>query len=239
MNIAPIHYHKEESTQSSHLGIPYRQDSTGRCWRYSEVGGTAVDPGKLVVSATIVANHVDLSFSTAPAVGDKELSITLGATAASANDYRDGFAVIQDGTGEGILHPLGEHAAVASAGTGKFTIDQGESIQVAGATAETNVDLVKNLYKDVVISVTDQADNPVGVYNVGVTADYYAMVQTWGPAAVWQDEANAVGDMLTTGTGVAGQVEADDAAGEPLIGQQGPQAGTATEYQLVYLRIEP
>lgn len=237
--IGPIHYHDTETSQSADLGTVYRQHSTGRCYRYSENGGTAADPGKLMVNATQAANHLNMSFTTAPAAGDQFVEVTLGATAVTADDYRDGFVVIQDGTGEGILHPLASHGAYDASATGaRFDLAAGEQIQVAGATSESNVDLIKSLYKDVVISVADQADNPVGVYNVSVAANAYGMIQTWGPCSVWQDEANAVGDMLTTGTGVAGQVEADDAAGEPLIGQQGPTAGVATEYQLVYLRIE-
>lgn len=236
--IGPLHYHDTETTQSVALGTPYKQPTTSRVWKYAENGGTAADPGKLFAQAVVVANHVDLSFSAAPAIGDTELSITLGATLAAENDYKDGFAVVQDGTGEGIAYLIEGHDAIASAGTGVFKLAKGEKVIVAGATAETNVDLIKNLYKDVVISSTDQADVPVGVFNVSVAANAYGMLQTWGPCAVWQDEANAIGDMLTTGTGVAGQVEADDAAGEPLIGIQGAQTGTATEYQLVYLRLD-
>ena len=240
MKLGPIHYHDTESAQTVHLGAPYHQESTGRTWKYAENGATEADPGKLMCSAaTVGANHANLSFATAPAAGDKELKVTLGGTAATADQYRDGFANVQDGTGEGIAYPVGSHKAQTSTtGTLTLPIAHGEEVQVAGALAESNVDLVKNKYKDVVISSTDQADPAVGVFNVTVAIDYFGMLQTWGPAAVWQDTTSAIGDRLTIGSGVAGQVEVDDAAGEPYIGHLGPNTAVATEYQLVYLTID-
>lgn len=234
MNIGPIHYHDTESVQSAALGTRYSQESTGRVWRYAECGGTGIDRGKLAVQADVVANHVDLT-PTAASAGASQITVTLGATLATKDQYANGFAVVQDADGEGIAYLIEGHPAADSAGS--LTIDLSEQL-VAALTTSTDVDLVQNLYKDVVISATDQADNPVGVFNVSVPADNFGMIQTWGPCAVWQDEANAVGDMLTTGTGVAGQVEAHDAVGEPFIGHQGPTAGGVADYQLVYLRLE-
>lgn len=235
MNISPLDIHNTETTQSSEVGTVYRIDSVGKSYRYAENGGTAAGAGKLMVAATQTANHVNLSFASAPAAGDNYVSVTLGATAATAGDYANGQLVVQDGTGEGIAYDIEGHpAADASA---SLRVDLKKEITVAGAVSETNVDLVKNLWKDVVISVTDQADPIAGVFNVAVAANAYGMIQTWGPAAVWQDEANAVGASLTTGTGVAGQVETVDAAGEHSLGQMGTQVGVATEYQLVFLQI--
>lgn len=237
--IGPIHYFDTESSKSVAFGTPYAQPSTGKVWHYALNGGTALDRGKLAVQATTTANHVNLSFSTAPAIGDREVSVTLDATAAAANLYQDGTLNVQDGTGEGFAYSIEGHAAIASGGTGTFVLGNGESIQVAGATAESNVDLIRNLYSGVVISATDQADLPVGVFNINVAANAYAMIQTWGAAAVWRDETTGIGDVLTTGTGVAGQVEVEDAVGEPLVGMNGANAGVDTEYQIVYLRLDP
>jgi len=240
MNLSPLHYHKQESVKSVALGTPYRQDSTNRAWRYTENAGTTLAAGKLTVQADTVSNHINLSFAVAPAVGDREIKVTLGATAAAADLYADGFANIQDGTGEGVQHPLsGSHSTFDASATATFLLGHGERILVAGAISEANVDLEKNSYKDVVISAADQADVPVGVPNIAVTASYYFMVQTWGPCSVLQDETTAIGDMVTIGSSVTGAVEADDAAGEPLVGIQGPNTAVDTEYQTVYLRITP
>ena len=238
--IASLHYHNTETVRTIALGAPYSQDSTGRVWKYALNGGAQADPGKMMVAATTVgANHTNLSFATAPAIGDKQLKVTLGGTAVTADQYRDGWATVNDGTGEGISYPIGEHPAQATT-TGDLVLDImfGEQVTVAGALAESNVDLVKSKYADVIISVTDQADPHVGVFNVLVATTAFGMIQTWGPASVWQDEASAAGASLTVGTGVAGQVEAVDAAGEHTLGQEGPNAGVIAEYQLIYLQID-
>lgn len=236
--LGPIHYHQTESSQSTGLGTVYRQDSSNRSWRYAENGAVAADPGKLFVAAAHDAQFSNMNFQTAPAAGDSSVKVTLGSTAASADDFAEGFLNFQDGTGEGLAYLVDGHDAASASATLEVNL-QGEVVKVAGALSEANADLVKSLYKDVVISSTDQADPPAGVFNVSVAANAYGMLQTWGPCAVWQDEAVAIGDMIVTGTGVAGQVEADDAAGEPILGIQGPVTGVDTEYQLVYLRIDP
>lgn len=234
MNVSPLHYLDTETTQSVSLGTVYRQESTGRVWRYAENGGTEAAPGKLMVQDTHSTNYADLA-PTATAAGANQITVTLGASAATADQFKDGFAVVQDVDGEGIAYWIeGNPAANASA---TLKLDLAEEVQVA-LTTSSDIDLVQNLYKDVDISAADQNDVPVGVFNVTVAADAFGMIQTWGPAAVWHDEADPVGDSLTIGSATVGQVEQADAADEPIIGVQGPFTGAVADYQLVYLKIE-
>ncbi len=236
MNGSPLHYLETTSSKPASLGTPYRQEQSGRSWRLSENGGTQADPGKLMVQAAHSTDFADLAPTAAVTAGSREITLTLGSTGLTAGDFEDGFAVVQDGAGEGIAYQIEGHGTYDAAATDAEIVLK-EEVQVALATT-SDVDLVKNLYKDVVISSTDQADKPAGVFNVQIAADAFGMIQTWGPAAVWQDTTNGVGDFLVTGSGVAGQVEVMDADGEPFIGHQGPFAGAATDYQLVYLRLE-
>ena len=164
--MGPLHYHDTESSQSVSLGTVYRQDSTGRVWRYAENGGTQADPGKLMVAAVDETDHNNMNWASAPSAGDTSVSVTLGGTAASAGDYKDGWLVSQDGTGEGYAYAVEGHPAASASAS--LTVELKEEIQEAGAASEANVDLVKSKYKDVVISVTDQADPPVGVFNATV-----------------------------------------------------------------------
>lgn len=231
---SPLHIHDTETTKSAPIGTRYCEDFTGRVYRYSENGGGEAGAGKLMVQAVHSTDHSDLA-PAATAAGASSVTVTLGSTGITAGDFDDGWLNVQDQDGEGISYRIKANDTVAASGSA--IIDLYESVTVA-LTTSTDVNLVKNLFKDVVISSTDQADVPAGVFNVVVAANAYGMIQTWGPAAVWQDDSNAIGDMLVTGTGVAGQVEVDDAAGEPLIGIQGPYTGAAADYQLVYLKIE-
>lgn len=234
--LSPSTPFKMGSSPLVELGAKYTQDSTGRVWHYAQAGASNLSRGKLAVVATQDAQREDLSFSVAPAIGDKIVNVTIGTGNAAANDYKDGWLVVQDGTGEGRAYPIEGHDAITASTAGKFYLK--EAIDTAGALAETGVDLIKNKYDDIVISVTDQADVPVGVPNVAITATYYGWVQTYGACSVLMDEAVVTGLLLTIGSGVAGAVEAQDAAGEPIVGIMGPNAGVDTEYQLVYLTLE-
>lgn len=223
------------STQQVELGAKYAQDSTGRVWHYSKAGAGTLARGKINVAATQDAQRVNLSFAVAPAIGDKKVSVTIGTGNATANDYKDGWLVVQDGTGEGRAYPIEGHDAITASTAGWFYLK--EAIDTAGALAEANVDLIKNHYDGVVVSVADQADPVVGVNNVSITATYYGWEQTWGACAILMDETLAEGSMVVVGESVVGAVQVDDGVAESAVGQMGPQAGVDTEYQLVYLKI--
>lgn len=216
-------------------------DNFERTFHYA-YAATAVGRGKVARAAATVSNHNNLSFATAPAVGDFDVSVTLGGTAATANQYKDGWLVVQDGTGEGRAYRIEGHAAQSTT-TGNLTVRLAEPIDTAGAVSESNVDLSYNLYDELLPPADNgQAYIPVGVPICvgGLGASEYGYLQTWGACSVWQDEATAnLGEDLTWGAGTGtGQVEGRDAVTEPFIGTIGPQTAVATEYQLVYLKLD-
>jgi len=234
--LSPSNFHEIGTLRLVELGHRLTEDSTSRVWHYARAGGSSIARGVMTVSADQDAQRVNLSFATAPAVGDKEVSVTIGTGAATAEDYQDGWLVVQDGTGEGRAYPIEGHDAITASTAGTFRLK--EAIDTAGALAEVNVDLIKNRYDDIVIGPgSDNLDVPAGVPTVALTTLYYGYVQTWGPASVWQDETSGVGADLSTGDETAGTVDTS-AAGDPTIGIQGPQGGVETEYQLVYLMID-
>lgn len=233
--LSPAQFTETGTTRIVSLGHRMTEDSTGRVWRFALAGGSNLARGKLTVAATVDAQRINLSFATAPTAGDKTVSVTIGTGNAAANDYRDGWFVVQDGTGEGRAYPIEGHGAITASTAGTFHLM--EAIDTTGATAEVNVDLIKNFYDGAVISVLDQADLVLGVPVVAITTAQYGWIQTYGPCAVLMDEAITNGNGLTIGTGVSGAVEMLDAAGEPLLGHVAGTAGVDTEYQLVDLII--
>lgn len=235
MALTNINPFTTETAKSATLGQIYT-DGSGRTFRYAKAGGSILARGKLVVAAGEAANHKNMSFQAAPAVGDRDVKVTLGATALTADQYKDGWFVVQDGTGEGRAYGVEGHAAADSAATA--TIRLKEAIDTAGATGELNCDLILNIYDGLVISVTDQQDTPIGVPVVAVAASSYFWVQTGGPVSVLQDEVIAVGQAVTIGSSVAGAVELQDAAGEPQIGVVPMHATVDTEYSLVNLTLD-
>jgi hypothetical protein len=207
----------------------------GRVYRYTQAGaGGALAPGKLAVAATKADNHENILVASAAAIGATSVTVTLGATAATANQYAGGYMVVNDATGEGIAYPISGHpAADASA---SLTVKLAKPVQVA-LTTSSEITLLKNPWSGAVISVSDQLDMPVGVPNVNIPLSEYGWLQTRGVAAVLADETLAAGEMVTIGSSVAGAVEELDGVGEALVGVA-IQPGVDTEYRAVYLQID-
>lgn len=230
-----------QGTTVQHVSIGTRfEDAFGRTFHYG-YAATAVARGFVGVSAAVVAAHDNLNFATAPVVGDKIIYVTLDTGAITADQYKDGWAVVQDGTGEGRAYPIEGNLAQATT-TGTATIYLKEEIDTAGALSEANVDLLYNRYDELRVANTTQAFIPAGVPIMvgGLGASEFGYVQTWGPCSVYQDEATAtLGEDMTLGAGTgAGQVEGEDSAVEPFIGTSGPAASVADEYQLIYLKLD-
>lgn len=222
------------STKQEMLGA-LSETADGRKYRYALAGAVALSPGKICVNADLVANHTDQNIAVSGVAGDTKVSLTLGATAATANQYQDGYLVINDATGEGINYLIAGHPAADSAGT--LVVNLAEPLEAAVTATTTQYTLKANNYSGVVISIADQADQCVGVPNVAVTAAYYAWLQTHGECAVLADEAVTKGLALTIGSSTVGAVEALDAAGEHQIGVAS-EALVDTEYRSAFLTID-
>jgi hypothetical protein len=186
-----------------------------RTYVYAKNGGTALGIGMLAVQPTPAANHQNIAVASAAAINAEEVTVTLGATAATSNQYEDGFLFVTDATGEGTGYRIRSNPAADASASLVLTLY--DKIHTA-LTTSSEVCLIPNPYNGVVIAVTDQADIPAGVPNIAVTASYYFWLQTGGPCAVLADEAVTQGEEVVAGTSVAGAVEAADAAGEPLVG---------------------
>jgi len=226
---------KTSSVAAHQLGDIY-SDAFGRTFIYAKAGATGLSRGKLTVAADVVANHVKMNFAVAPTAGDLVVKVTLGATAATADQYKDGWLVVNDGTGEGRAYPVEGNLAADSAGT--CTVYLKEAIDTTGALSEANVDLLAGKWNGTVISAADQADAPTGVPIVAVTANYFYWSQTGGPCAVLADEAlSPVGGIVTIGSSTAGAVEELDAVAEPLVGEVMQTAGVDAEYPMINLQI--
>lgn len=236
MNLSPIPFDQTSSEKELRLGSVYT-DGFGRTGVYVKAGASALARGKLAVSPTVVANHINLSWAVAPAVGDTTVQVTLGATAATKDYYEDGWLVVNDGAGEGRAYPIIGNTAADSAGT--ITVTLGEAIDTAGTLSQANVDLLANSASAVVISAADQADEAMGWPIVSIAAGEYGFLIQGGYVSALFDEAVAVGLDLTIGSSVAGAVEALDAAGEQRIGTAVSTAGVDTEYQLIKAAILP
>jgi len=233
IQLASSDAHSSGDTQENPLGT-LAMTPDGYLYRYALAGGVTLDPGKLCVPAAIVANHENMSVASAVAVGATKVTVTLGATAATANQYKDGKLVMNDAAGEGIAYRISGHPAAAT--TANLVVTLAEPVKVA-LTTSSQASLIANPWSAILVSVTDQADMAIGVPNVSITNAEYGWVQTRGVCAGLADETLAIGTALTIGSSVAGAFEVLDAAGEQNLGVS-IQAGVDTEYRAVYLMID-
>lgn len=211
--IDPKHTESTPQHQLGTMGVT----SDGRTYRYAQNAGTELAAGKLCIAPDITTNHEDIAVNTF-AIGDTNITVTLGATAITGNEYNEGFVAIVDGTGEGHFHKIKN--APATDASGDCVIELYDPIEVA-AVAATTVTLYRNKFRDVLVSDGTQADLPVGVPNVVVAADYYCWLQTGGPCTILVDANDTTaGQPITIGDGTTGAVETHDAATEVIVGMQ-------------------
>lgn len=206
--------------------------SDGRVYRYALAGASNLAAAELQVNADVDTNVVNKTVAAAAAVGVQQVSVNVSG-AVVANAYAGGYFTINDATGEGISYYI--NGNTGASGSGTITVTLREAITVA-LTTSSEYTLTVSPFANTVISATDQADQPLGVPNIAVTAANYYWIQTGGVGSVLWDEAVAKGLALTIGTGTAGAVEALDGAGEPQVGIA-YMAGVDTEHQPAYLTL--
>ena len=229
--------HESGTTQLHALGT-IGMTNDGRTYRYAQnAGSSALDPGKLTVAADIETNHEDRDVNTF-SIGDINLTVSLGGTAVTANEYDEGYVVITDATGQGIAYSIKSHD-VSSAGSEDITVVLNDPIVVA-AEASTTVTLVRNKYRDIVISDTTQTDLPTGVPNVAVAVNAFGWIQTGGLCSILVDSNDTeVGTPITIGAGTNGGVEGLDGIAEPAVGVQPAGVGADTgEYGTFELSLD-
>lgn len=175
----------------------------GRKFRYAKAGASTLVVGDLQQAPANITNHLGLT-PTAAAVGDRSLTVTLGATAATKDQYADGYAVVL--TAAGGMMPIASNPAIGSAQAGTLVLKSGVKVAIP-ATAST-IDLVANPFRGVIQHPTTQTGIAVGVAVSAITAAHFGWVQTSGPAAVLTDGTVVLGDSVMPSNGTAGAVEA-------------------------------
>jgi len=191
------------STPPPVLGALY-QTPDGRAFRTCKAGGTALVPGKLQQAAAEDTAHQDV-VPAAAAIGATSVTVTLGASAATANQYAGGYLMITVTPGQGYQYLIASHPAADASAT--LAISLSDPLIVALTTA-SNCDLVANPYSGIVVNPTTATSAPVGVAVTAVTAAQYGYVQVGGAACVLNDGGSTVGTNVSASNATAGAVEA-------------------------------
>jgi len=226
---------QSSTTQREALGTK-RMEADGRVFRYAKAGG-ALAAGKAAIKAVDVDNHINLPIPAAYAIGSKQITITVGATAVTADQYKDGFLQVNDATGEGYQYRIESNTACDASGS--TIVQLADPIAVALVASTSEVSLIPNEYSGITHSATEE-NAPAGVAVCAIASGSYGWVQTAGPALALMAGTPAVGSMLTLGS-VAGSLAAINATldiDQPYFAQKTLNAGVNTEYKPVHLFID-
>lgn len=192
--------YKTSTTQMYQLGALFVDGED--CYRYGKVGASTITKGKLQTAPAPKLNHHNLTVTAAQAIGDKTVSVTLGATAAVADEYAEGYVVFNDVTTGGFRMRVKTHPAANSAAG--LTLTFYEPLPSA-LTTSSKATLVHNTYNGV-IEGTVQTIRLAGVAQVTATTGLFLWFQTRGVTPLLADQAITVGALMSPSTSVSGSV---------------------------------
>lgn len=197
------------TTQAHPLGTK-AVSKDGRVFRYAKAGGSALVAGNVIQGAAQVTTHQSLTPSAA-AAGAFEVSVTLGATnAATANQYAEGYLIIDTTPGNGYAYQIASHPAAAASAAMVVTLN--EPLKVA-LTSSSRCSLQYNPYSAVIQSPVTTLTGPVvGVAVHPAAANEFCWLQTYGIAPVLVAGTPGVGLAVVVPATAAGAVVIDGAA---------------------------
>lgn len=231
------------------VGSKFNSDD-GRVFALVQNGGTALVSGVLVQSpASIGANHTGLTTATAP-IGATQITVTLGGTLVTANQYAGGFAVISAGTGIGQTLKIASHPPQATT-TGTVVLTLEDPLSVATLVSDTKTSLTLPQYgapngtnvgtDGVIVCPTTLTGRVIGatIYPIPAsttTIPTYGFIQTNGACAVLNGGGTAIGLDVMPGGSVAGSVVSYVVATKTRVGTA-TVAGEDTKAQLITLQL--
>lgn len=192
----------------------------GRWFRFCGNDATLEVAGDLYQMPAPVTNHVSLDVAAAAAADATTVSVTLGATAVTADQYKDGYIVFEDsaGTGFGYLYAIGEHGAVSSSGTFAVPLRPPYKLKVA-VTTSTQATLVAPPWDDVIIHPSPPTEPVVGVAVAAVAANQYGWYQVKGICAWLEQGTTVAGDAVIASESADGAVAPSTATTASFVGE--------------------
>ena len=201
--------------------------------------GEALIAGNLCEGIAAVANH-DLDLVTAVAgVGAVEVTVTLGATAATVDQYADGFLILNDLDEEGHQYLVKSHPAAGSTETLVIAIDEEAGLVVALPSSQQS-GLVANPYSSSLLYNSSPSSYAVGVPAVDIASGEFGWFQIKGPAMGLGDASTpAKGAPLVASATQGAFALADNSNTVDLavVGTQGNSAGASGEFGPILLNL--
>jgi len=209
---------------------------------YSDAGPMLLADGSLVSMTAAQAELSPIAIAVPAVAGQKFLAVTHASALdnITKNELENGYIVLTDSAGVDECHKIRRNQAWSSSVSDYVEIELwDELIGSSFADATTGVVLSPSLFMNLRAAAVGTDEIPVGVPMRAITANYYAWVQTYGPAGVVTVTDTAFGgaDGELAGTG---QVAIRDSDGiEPRVGRGITDTTTAGDMVLFYLQLCP
>lgn len=232
---------EESATQQHQLGSLYVDPDTGNKYRYVQAGASNLVTGHLLQEAAEDTNYRSMVVAAAAAIGATEVTVTLGGSAVTANQFDEGHLFVESSTGLGQQFRIKRHDVQTST-TGSCTFKLDRPLKVA-LTTSSQVTVRKNAYDGVIDFPTTPTGGAVGVALYAMTASYFGWVQSGGDCPVLFDTGvNTSADVtrLIPSQDVAGSVSPDAAANvaSPVVGYAREQVSVDSTYGMAHLTID-
>ncbi len=202
---------------------------------------TTVAAGTLYQDAAIVANHQNLGITAATAYSANgnvpaSVTVTLGATTATVNQYQGGFLIVNAGTGIGQTLRIASHPAANASATCVVTLEDAPNTALSVSTSK--VCLLPPHGANIIINpvTATGAVTGVGLYPIAVSS--YGFLASKGIVSAISDVAVAsVGNNITPSTVTAGTVSLlGSTTGVATIGYAN-QTAVSAEARSVFIEV--
>lgn len=210
----------------------------GRVFAYgvNASSSTALNPGQLTQGAVAVANHQNQTGVIYP-TGTNQISFAIGATAATAAQYQDGYFFVNTSTGAGQTSRILNNLSATSSGT--LTIKLKDTLTQATTAVGSKFSVQPNPFNG--INIANQASAtaviPTGVPAVSIAASNWGWFQIGGPCATLINGTPAVGVGVIPSATTSGAVDvATGSITQPFVGYM-LVAGVSTQYYPVFLTM--
>lgn len=240
MSSAPVIYdldpYSESSVQYHQLGS-VGMDKRGDLYRYVKIGASNVAAGKSHTAPTQKTNHHNCAAYAAVAANtSNKVTITLGATAAVAQEYVGGWLVANDNSPEGEIYTIIDHPAADASATLEVTVDRRFKTAI---TTSSEFTLVHNPWNAVIVAAASTI-RATGSPIFDMTAAYFGWFKTRGVVAGLVGTAATLGaDLKVEATGAySDRTDALGASAEPVVAVADIVLGVAGEYNPIRLVID-
>lgn len=240
-DIATQELFSESTTPQHQLGTLLVDETTGNKYRYAKAGASNLVTGHLLQEAAEDTNYRSMVVQAAAAIGATQISVTLGGTAVTSNQFTEGHLFVESSTGLGQQFRIVRHdVQTSTTGTCTFTIDR--PLKVA-LTTSSQVTVRKNAYDGVIDFPTTPTGGVVGVALTALTAGSYGWIQSGGDVPVLYDTGgNSAADesAIMPSRDVAGSVAVvlETLAAPVHIGWGREQVSVDSTYGMVHLTID-